>query len=272
MSNENEGIKFPLSKKQKEEFIDKYDKIFFKKPPHNIKDEKLVEMVNSNIEKLKATNANTQSESSPEGTQNEGGENEQGNSGEGNGTESNGNENNESGILSPLEKISADIKSGEFNGVPSGTSRENDEQEAKAQKEREYQFDQYKQLYGEDADGNLSTDEVAAANVSKLNYNTAMKVYFDLFGKKPIPEMTTDQILNSIVIEQKRQEEAKAKAAAKESTPEDDLKHDPATEMIIVNKKDKNDKRVINKGTFSFLKDSYDAVILEPKELQNFKK
>lgn len=269
MSNQNEGIKFPLSKKLRDEFIDKYDKIFFKKPPHNIKDEKLVEMVNSNLEKLNATNAGTQPKSSPEGTQNEGGEEEQGNSGEGNGTESNGNENNESGNLEGQNGNSED-------NLPSSDSGSQEDEEAKAkaqaQKEREYQFDMYKQLHGEEADGELSTDEVAAANVSKLNYNTAMKVYFDLFGKKPLPEMTTDQILSSIAVEQKRQEEAKAQAAAEESTPEDNLKHNPETEMIIVNKKDKNDKRVINKGTFQFLKDGYDAVIVEPKELKNFKK
>ena len=52
MSNEIK-IKFPLSKKLKDQFSKDYEAVFLNKPPHNISDEKLVELVQANAEKLK---------------------------------------------------------------------------------------------------------------------------------------------------------------------------------------------------------------------------
>ena len=271
MTEQNE-IKFPLSKKVKAEFVDKYEKIYMRKPVHNITDEKLVEMVNSHPETLKA-NEGTQSEPKQEGIQNEEGQISPSTDAAGNETGSEGNDNNESGNLSPLEKISADIKNGEFNGVPSGSLEESDEAKAKAQAEREYQFGEHERLYGNYPDSNLSTDEIAALNLTKENLNEGSKIYFDLFGKQPLPDMTSEQIFSSVAIEQKRQDEAKAKGGTqKPESVLDGLEFDPSKEMLIVSKKDKTDKRVINKATFEFLKGDYDAVVSEPKELQNFKK
>ena len=71
----SEEIKFPLTKKAKAEFVKKYELIFLKVPPHNIKDETLVQMVNDNLEKLTG-NVKTDEQSSQEGIQNEGGKNE----------------------------------------------------------------------------------------------------------------------------------------------------------------------------------------------------
>ena len=69
----SEEIKFPLTKKAKAEFVKNYELIFLKVPPHNISDEKLVELVNSNQEKLSG-NVTTNEQPSQEGIQNEGGE------------------------------------------------------------------------------------------------------------------------------------------------------------------------------------------------------
>ena len=49
----------------------------------------------------------------------------------------------------------------------------------------------------------------------------------------------------------------------------DGLEHDSETQMVIVNKKNPNDKRVINKSTFDFLKHDFDVVPNIPKELKN---
>ena len=67
MSDE-QTIKFPLSKKNKAQFVADYEKIFFKVPPHNISDEKLVEVVNANREKI-GSNEGTQNPPSQEGIQ-----------------------------------------------------------------------------------------------------------------------------------------------------------------------------------------------------------
>ena len=45
-------IKFPLSKAQRTKFENDYELIFFKKPVHNISDEKLVEAVQANFTKV----------------------------------------------------------------------------------------------------------------------------------------------------------------------------------------------------------------------------
>ena len=71
----SEEIKFPLTKKAKAEFVKNYELIFLKVPPHNISDEKLVELVNSNQEKLSG-NVTTNEQPPQEGIQNEGGKNE----------------------------------------------------------------------------------------------------------------------------------------------------------------------------------------------------
>lgn len=259
MSDE-QTIKFPLTKKQKAEFADKYEKIFFKKPVHNMSDEKLVEIVNANLEKI-GQNDKTSNEPPQEGIQNE------------------------------------ENKSNEGEGVDSAT------------KEREFQFDKYLELHGKEADGNLATDEVTALNVAKENKNfeeasnvylelfgktplvdySTEKIwdliaeerkrietegdlkqrYFDLFGKTPLTEMTSEQILSAIDNEEARQAEAKSKSTEAKKPKEIELEHDPETEMIVANKKNPNDKRVINKGTFDFIKADFDAVAVVPKELKN---
>ena len=71
----SQEIKFPLTKKAKAEFVKNYELIFLKEPPHNIKDETLVRMVNDNQEKLTG-NVTTNEQRPQEGIQNEGGKNE----------------------------------------------------------------------------------------------------------------------------------------------------------------------------------------------------
>ena len=71
----SEEQKFPLTKKAKAEFVKNYELIFLKVPPHNISDEKLVELVNGNQEKLSG-NVTTNEQPPQEGIQNEGGKNE----------------------------------------------------------------------------------------------------------------------------------------------------------------------------------------------------
>ena len=73
MSNEKE-IKFPLSKRQRTKFENDYELIFFKKPVHNISDEKLVEAVQANQSKIGSNAKNAQQQPQQEGTQNEGGQ------------------------------------------------------------------------------------------------------------------------------------------------------------------------------------------------------
>ena len=73
----SEEQKFPLTKKAKSEFVKNYELIFLKVPPHNISDEKLVELVNSNQEKLSG-NVTTNEQPPQEGIQNEGGKIEEG--------------------------------------------------------------------------------------------------------------------------------------------------------------------------------------------------
>ena len=73
MSQEIE-IKFPLSKRQRTKFENDYELIFFKKPVHNISDEKLVEAVQANHSKIGSNAKNAQQQPPQEGTQNESGQ------------------------------------------------------------------------------------------------------------------------------------------------------------------------------------------------------
>ena len=68
MSEEKE-IKFPLSKRQRTKFENDYELIFFKKPVHNISDEKLVEAVQANQSKIGSNAKNSQQQPPQEGTQ-----------------------------------------------------------------------------------------------------------------------------------------------------------------------------------------------------------
>lgn len=262
----DEKIKFPLSKKVKAQFADDYEKIFFKVPPHNIKDEKLVEVVNANRDKI---TGNEGTEQPPQ----EGVQNAENGEGEGNSnTEGNGN-----GKVSPED-------------------------------ERIYQLERFKNLHGIDADENLPTEEISALSTTKENENfvlaeqeyvatfgrnpnldfstekiwaligeererkaegeTLKQRYFDLFGKNPLSEMTKEQVVSAIKNEENRQAIAKEQSKAKVQPTADELEHNAETEMVIVNKKNPNDKRVINKSTFDFLKHDFDPVVKVPEELK----
>lgn len=237
MSNEN--VKFPLTKKAKAEFSEKYEAIFLKKPVHNISDEKLVEMVNANLEKL--PNAENQKQPSQEGIQDD---EDQSQNGE--------------GIEEPIvgEGSEPNVETGVIEGVV-------DEEKENARKI-------FKELHGEDADENLSTEEVTALSYKKLALNTASVDYFGLFGKRPLAEMTLEQVLSANENERKRQLDAKKNEALK-AEAETQLDFNPETEMIVVNKKNKSDKHVINKVTFPFLKEEFEEVASVPVELKNRK-
>ena len=240
MSDEKE-IKFPLSKKVKAEFVADYEKIFFRVPPHNIKDEKLVEIVNANREKITGDEG-TQSAPSQEGNQDT-------KNGEGIGNEGNADES------LPTDEISA-----------MNTTKENENFVLAEQA--------YVEAFGKNPLLDYSTEKIwslveeerkRVASVETLNQE-----YFDLFGKKPLSAMTTEQIDSVVQNERKRQNDAKDKAKAKTAPIEDDgLEHDSETQMVIVNKKNPKDKRVINKSTFDFLKHDFDVVPNIPKELKN---
>lgn len=258
MSDE-QTIKFPLSKKLKAQFVADYEKIFFKVPPHNIKDEKLVEVVNANRDKLTG-NEGTQTTPPQEGIQDA-------KNGDGGTIETNGDG------IKPEDGTGANgaIENTLLPKPPKETTGVTEEGESeRASKEREYQLERFKELHGEQADGSiLSTDELTAMNLTKENFLTASKRYFDLFGKQPLEGMTNEQIFSAIANEEARQEEAKSKAKTKVEPIESSLEHDPQREMVIVNKKNQNDKRVINKTTFEFLKHDFDPVPSIPKELKN---
>lgn len=230
MSQEKE-IKFPLSKRQRTEFENDYELIFFKKPVHNISDEKLVEAVQANQSKIGSNAKNSQQQPPQEGTQNEGGQ-------DGNGE----------GV----------------QGTNDANNGANEAEKVKEEKERAYQIDRFKELHGTEADESLPTDEITALNVSKENYLTASKDYFDLFGKKPLEEMTTEQILSANENEKARISEANTK---KPKAKAEEIKFNPATEMLIQRK---GEKRVINKQTFQFIKnDGWEEVVETPSELLN---
>ena len=230
MSQEKE-IKFPLSKRQRTKFENDYELIFFKKPVHNISDEKLVEAVQANQSKIGSNAKNTQQQPQQEGTQNEGGQ-------DGNGE----------GV----------------QGTNDANTGANEAEKVKEEKERAYQIDRFKELHGTEADESLPTDEITALNVSKENYLTASKDYFDLFGKKPLDDMTKEQILSANENEKARISEANTK---KPKANVEEIKFNPATEMLIQRK---GEKRVINKQTFQFIKnDGWEEVVETPSELLN---
>ena len=230
MSEEKE-IKFPLSKRQRTKFENDYELIFFKKPVHNISDEKLVEAVQANQSKIGSNAKNAQQQPPQEGTQNEGGQ-------DGNGE----------GV----------------QGTNDANTGANEAEKVKEEKERAYQIDRFKELHGTEADESLPTDEITALNVSKENYLTASKDYFDLFGKKPLDDMTTEQILSANENEKARISEANTK---KPKAKAEEIKFNPATEMLIQRK---GEKRVINKQTFQFIKnDGWEEVVETPSELLN---
>ncbi len=230
MSEEKE-IKFPLSKRQRTKFENDYELIFFKKPVHNISDEKLVEAVQANQSKIGSNEKNLQQQPPQECIQNEGGQ-------DGNGE----------GV----------------QGTNDANTGANEAEKVKEEKERAYQIDRFKELHGTEADESLPTDEITALNVSKENYLTASKDYFDLFGKKPLDDMTTEQILSANENEKARISEANTK---KPKAKAEEIKFNPATEMLIQRK---GEKRVINKQTFQFIKnDGWEEVVETPSELLN---
>lgn len=194
MQNEQE-IKFPLSKKLKTQFQKDYEAVFLNKPPHNISDEKLVELVQANAEKLKG-NEGTQ-QPLQEGIQN--GEINQG------GNENDGNE---------AQKATNDESNGEQN------------------------------LKGEEAIQNLGSEE------SKLTEEELQKDYFDLFGKKPLSDMTNLQTFSAIENERKRQE--LAKVGTNPEAISDAVEYDPKTEVLIKHIAT-GEKRVVNIATFPYL-------------------
>ena len=230
MSQEKE-IKFPLSKRERTKFENDYELIFFKKPVHNISDEKLVEAVQANQSKIGSNAKNSQQQPPQEGTQDKGGQ-------DGNGE----------GV----------------QGTNDANTGANEAEKVKEEKERAYQIDRFKELHGTEADESLPTDEITALNVSKENYLTASKDYFDLFGKKPLDDMTTEQILSANENEKARISEANTK---KPKANVEEIKFNPATEMLIQRK---GEKRVINKQTFQFIKnDGWEEVVETPSELLN---
>ena len=230
MSQEKE-IKFPLSKRERTKFENDYELIFFKKPVHNISDEKLVEAVQANQSKIGSNAKNAQQQPPQEGTQNEGGQ-------DGNGE----------GV----------------QGTNDANTGANEAEKVKEEKERAYQIDRFKELHGTEADESLPTDEITALNVSKENYLTASKDYFDLFGKKPLDDMTKEQILSANENEKARISEANTKKPKEKA---EEIKFNPATEMLIQRK---GEKRVINKQTFQFIKnDGWEEVVETPSELLN---
>ena len=227
MSQEKE-IKFPLSKRQRTKFENDYELIFFKKPVHNISDEKLVEAVQANHSKIGSNAKNAQQQPPQEGTQNESGQ-------DGKGIEENG----------------ANVGS---ENPPSNEGTI----------ERNYLNERFKELFGIEANENEPDDEIRGMILKQENHLTASKDYFDLFGKKPLDDMTTEQILSANENEKARISEANTK---KPKANVEEIKFNPATEMLIQRK---GEKRVINKQTFQFIKnDGWEEVVETPSELLN---
>lgn len=227
MSEEKE-IKFPLSKRQRTKFENDYELIFFKKPVHNISDEKLVEAVQANQSKIGSNAKNSQQQPPQEGTQNESGQ-------DGKGIEENG----------------ANVGS---ENPPSNEGTI----------ERNYLNERFKELFGIEANENEPDDEIRGMILKQENHLTASKDYFDLFGKKPLDDMTTEQILSANENEKARISEANTK---KPKANVEEIKFNPATEMLIQRK---GEKRVINKQTFQFIKnDGWEEVVETPSELLN---
>lgn len=227
MSQEKE-IKFPLSKRQRTKFENDYELIFFKKPVHNISDEKLVEAVQANQSKIGSNAKNSQQQPPQEGTQNESGQ---------------------------------DGKEIEENGANVGSENPPSNE---GTIERTYLNERFKELFGIEANENEPDDEIRGMILKQENHLTASKDYFDLFGKKPLDDMTTEQILSANENEKARISEANTK---KPKANVEEIKFNPATEMLIQRK---GEKRVINKQTFQFIKnDGWEEVVETPSELLN---
>ena len=235
-----EEIKFPLTKKAKAEFVKNYELIFLKVPPHNISDEKLVELVNSNQEKLSG-NVTTNEQPPQEGIQNEGGKNE-----------------------------ADEIEEGKIIKEPLTPEEIEAEKQDFIETEK-----QYSEVFGKNAPLDYSIEkmksEIEIELERKAKAEELSKEYFSLFGKTPLTDMTEKQIVSAIKNEKKRQGNVKTKSVEKVDVVDDSLKHDEETEMVIQKKKDPSDKRVINKNTFPYLKHDFEEVVKVPKEIQNNK-
>lgn len=231
----SEEQKFPLTKKAKAEFVKNYELIFLKVPPHNISDEKLVELVNSNQEKLSG-NVTTNEQPPQEGIQNEGGKIEEGKI-----------------IKEPLTPEEIEAEKQDFIETEK----------------------QYSEVFGKNAPLDYSIEkmksEIEIELERKAKAEELSKEYFSLFGKTPLTDMTEKQIVSAIENEKKRQGNVKTKSVATIDVVDDSLKHDEETEMVIQRKKDPSDKRVINKNTFPYLKHDFEEVVKVPKEIQNKK-
>ena len=231
----SEEQKFPLTKKAKAELVKNYELIFLKVPPHNISDEKLVELVNSNQEKLSG-NVTTNEQPPQEGIQNEGGKIEEGKI-----------------IKEPLTPEEIEAEKQDFIETEK----------------------QYSEVFGKNAPLDYSIEkmksEIEIELERKAKAEELSKEYFSLFGKTPLTDMTEKQIVSAIENEKKRQGNVKTKSVATIDVVDDSLKHDEETEMVIQRKKDPSDKRVINKNTFPYLKHDFEEVVKVPKEIQNKK-
>lgn len=236
----SEEQKFPLTKKAKAEFVKNYELIFLKVPPHNISDEKLVELVNSNQEKLSG-NVTTNEQPPQEGIQNEGGKNE-----------------------------ADEIEEGKIIKEPLTPEEIEAEKQDFIETEK-----QYSEVFGKNAPLDYSIEkmksEIEIELERKAKAEELSKEYFSLFGKTPLTDMTEKQIVSAIENEKKRQGNVKTKSVEKVDAVDDSLKHDEETEMIIQKKKDPSDKRVINKNTFPYLEHDFEEVVKVPKEIQNKK-
>lgn len=234
MSNKNE-ITFPLSKKVRAEYIGKYELIALKKPVHNISDEKLVEYVHANADKLPNEDQKPKTED-PKTVEN-----------------------------------SNDVLKQSEGDQPKQNEGVQDASKDKADAERKHQFDLFKELNGVEANPELSTEEITAINVSKQNENHARQTYFGLFGKQPIEGMTVEQIVSANENEIERIKAIKSKSAEEPKPIQNGIDYDPKTEMIVQHEKTK-EKIKINRGTFPFIKNEGWIEMSEiPNELQNLK-
>ena len=186
----SEEQKFPLTKKAKAEFVKKYELIFLKVPPHNISDEKLVELVNSNQEKLSG-NVTTNEQPPQEGIQNEGGKIEEGKI-----------------IKEPLTPEEIEAEKQDFIETEK----------------------QYSEVFGKNAPLDYSIEkmksEIEIELERKAKAEELSKEYFSLFGKTPLTDMTEKQIVSAIENEKKRQGNVKTKSVEKVDAVDDSLKQD----------------------------------------------
>lgn len=221
--SQEKEIKFPLSKRQRTKFENDYELIFLKKPVHNISDEKLVEAVLANKTKIDLNAKNSQQQPPQKATKNEGGKQINDEKNDGN-------------------QITGKVSEAE---------------------QRHFLNLRFKELFGIDAEENIPNDELRAMIISKENQISANLEYFDLFGKKPLDEMTLEQILSA-------NENEKARIGEKNVKPKEKVEEiifNKQTEMLI---QKNGEKRVINKQTFPFIKhDGWEEVVETPSELLN---